>query len=107
MFNEKAQALINGAFKKKPNMKMTIGVLKDGETSCRLFHATGEIPYARYSYEIGSIGKVFTTPLLAKYVEAGAMDLDHSVATYIPELGGDKYYPTLKRLALHTSGYPT
>ncbi|MCL2445780.1 MAG: beta-lactamase family protein [Oscillospiraceae bacterium] len=105
MLNETAQALIQSAFKKKPNMNMTIGVLQDGKTTCKLFDATGEIPYESYGYEIGSVGKTFTTSLLAKYIESGAMSLDESVAKYIPELGDDQYYPTLLRLALHTAGY--
>jgi len=107
MFNEKAQALIQSAFKNKPNLKITIGVLQDGKTTLKLFDQTGEIPYARFSYEIGSIGKVFTTSLLANYVQAGAMSLDDSVAEHIPQLNESQYYPSLRRLALHTAGYPS
>ena len=107
MLNNKAQDLIKGVFKKKPNLKMTIGVLKNGEATYKLYDTTGEIPYESYSYEIGSVGKVFTTSLLAKYLESGDMMLDDSVSKYITEFGDDRYYPTLKRLALHTAGYPT
>ncbi|MCL2195026.1 MAG: beta-lactamase family protein [Oscillospiraceae bacterium] len=105
MLNETTQALINGAFKKKPNLKMTIGVLQGGNTTLKLLEASGEVPYTSYSYEIGSVGKTLTTSLLAKYVESGAMNLDDSVAKYIPKLGDGKYYPTLRRLATHTAGY--
>ena len=106
ILNKTAQTLITSAFNNKPNMKMTIGVLNDGQASYKLFDATGEIPYKSYTYEIGSAGKTLTTSLLAKYVASGAMALDDSVAKYIPELGRDRYFPTLRRLATHTAGYP-
>lgn len=105
MLNEAAQALIQNAFKKKPNMKMTIGVLQNGNATFKLFDATGEIPYESHAYEIGSVGKTLTTSLLAKYVESGAMSLNDSVAKHITELDNNRYYPTLQRLALHTAGY--
>ena len=106
-FSEKTHELITAILKKHPYTKLTVGVLKDGEKSFKLFDRTGEIPYQEYFYEIGSITKVFTTSLLAKYLQAGKMNLDDSIATYISELDDNKYYPTLKRLATHSSGYPT
>ncbi|MCL2531757.1 MAG: beta-lactamase family protein [Oscillospiraceae bacterium] len=105
MLNETAQKLVQGAFKDKPNLKMTIGVLQEGKTAFKLLDASGEISYESYAYEIGSVGKTLTTSLLAKYVQSGAMLLDDSAAKHITELGDDKYYPTLQRLALHTAGY--
>ena len=105
--SEKASNLIKGATKGKEHIKFTVGVLQKEETSFKLFDSDTEIPYKSYLYEMGSIGKTFTTSLLAKYVNDGQMNLDDSVAKYIPELEEDKYYPTLKRLATHTAGYPT
>ena len=90
---------------KHPHTLLTIGILHKGETEFKLFDQTGEIPYKSHLYEMGSIGKTFTTSLLAKYVSEGKMNLDDSVAKYIPELDDDKYYPTLRRLATHTAGY--
>jgi CubicO group peptidase (beta-lactamase class C family) len=104
--NEKSMALIKTATKKRDFIKFTIGTLKDGETSFKLFDSAGEIPYVSQLYEIGSIGKVFTASLLSKYLEKGMMNLDDSVAKYVPELDDDKYYPTLRRLITHTSGIP-
>ena len=91
--------------KKHPQTLLTIGILKQGETSFKLFDKTGEIPYESHLYEMGSIGKTFTTSLLAKYISEGKMSLEDSVAKFIPELDESNYYPTLKRLATHTAGY--
>jgi len=107
IINDKANELIQGLMKKHPHTLLTIGILHKGETSFKLFNKEGEIPYESHLYEMGSIGKTFTISLLAKYVSEGKMKLDDSVAKYIPELNDGKYYPTLKRLATHTAGYPT
>ena len=105
--SDKANKLINSTTKGKDHIKVTIGILHEGETSFKLFDSKGEIPYESYLYEMGSVGKTLTTSLLAKYIASGQMNLEDSVAKYIPELEDDKYYPTLKRLATHTAGYPT
>jgi len=104
--NEQSIELIQKLMDKHPHTLLTIGVLHKGETSFKLFDASGEIPYESHLYEMGSIGKTFTTSLLAKYVSKGKMNLDDSVAKYISVLDDEKYYPTLKRLATHTAGYP-
>jgi len=103
--NDKATELIGNLIEENPNTKLSIGYLHKGKTSFKLFDATGEIPYESHAYEIASISKVFTTSLLAKYLQEGKMNLNDSVAKYIPELEEDKYYPTLQRLATHTAGY--
>jgi len=105
--NIKTNELISNLMKENPNTKLSIGFLHKGEASFKLFDATGEIPYESYAYEIASISKVFTTSLFAKYLYEGKMNLNDSVAKYIPELDEDRYYPTLKRLATHTAGYQT
>ena len=100
--NEFIKREING----KENIKFTVGILKDREMSFKVFDVNGEVPYERHLYQSGSITKVFTASLLAKYLEEDKMSLEDSVAKYIPELDESKYYPTLKRLATHTSGLP-
>ena len=105
-FSTKTNKLIKKATANKPHMKFTVGILHKGETSYKLFDSSGEIPYESHPYEMGSIGKTFTTSLFAKYVQEGKMRLDDSIAAYIPELDGNRYHPTLKRLATHTAGYP-
>ncbi|MCL2355498.1 MAG: beta-lactamase family protein, partial [Oscillospiraceae bacterium] len=104
--NEEANRLIQETMKKHPNTKLTIGILHKGKTTYKLFDSSGEIPYESHLYEMGSIGKTFTISLLAKYIDQGKMNLEDSVSKYIPELDDGNYYPTLRRLATHTAGYP-
>jgi len=107
VINKKTQELIQSLMKKHPNTLLTVGALHQGKTTFKLFDARGEIPYESHVYEIASITKTFTTSLLAKYIHTGQMNLNDSIAKYIPELDERKYYPTLKRLATHTGGYKT
>ena len=59
-------------------------------------------------FNLGSVGKVFATTLLAQAVKQGELSLDDSVARYVTELqrGGDIRRITLGQLASHTSGLP-
>ena len=71
----------------------------------KTFNETGEADYENSIYEIGSITKTFTALLLSKYVNENRMQLTDSISKYIPELDRDKYFPSLLKLATHTSGY--
>src|SRR5438067_2424973 len=59
-------------------------------------------------FNLGSVGKVFATTLLAQAVKQGELSLDDPVAKYVTELqrGGDIRSVTLGQLASHTSGLP-
>jgi beta-lactamase class C len=59
-------------------------------------------------FNLGSVGKVFATTLLAQAVKQGELSLDDPVAKYVTELqrGGDIRRITLRQLASHTSGLP-
>src|SRR6266513_2210047 len=59
-------------------------------------------------FNLGSVGKVFATTLLAQAVKNDELSLDDPVAKYITELqrGGDVRRVTLGQLASHTSGLP-
>ena len=59
-------------------------------------------------FNLGSVGKVFATTLLALAVKNSELSLDDSVAKYVTELqrGGDIRRITLGQLASHTSGLP-
>lgn len=56
-------------------------------------------------FEIGSIGKVFTTTLLALLVSRGQVRLDDPVGRFLPALAAARDI-TLQQLASHTSGLP-
>jgi beta-lactamase class C len=59
-------------------------------------------------FNLGSVGKVFATTLLAQAVKQGQVSLDDPVAKYVTELqrGGDIRRITLGQLASHSSGLP-
>jgi beta-lactamase class C len=59
-------------------------------------------------FNLGSVGKVFATTLLAQAVKNGELSLDDPVAKYVTELqrGGDIRRIRLGQLASHTSGLP-
>jgi len=59
-------------------------------------------------FNLGSVGKVFATTLLAQAVKQGELSLDDPVSKYVTDLqrGGDIRRITLGQLASHTSGLP-
>jgi beta-lactamase class C len=59
-------------------------------------------------FNLGSVGKVFATTLLAQAVKNGELSLDDPIAKYVTELqrGGDIRRITLGELASHSSGLP-
>lgn len=57
-----------------------------------------------YEFEIGSITKTFTSSLLCKLISEGRISLDDNIDMYL-DLPSGEYYPTLKKLVTHTSGY--
>jgi len=56
-------------------------------------------------YEIGSITKQFTAAAVLQLQEAGKLDIDATLATYLPDAPHAKEV-TLKQLLSHTSGMP-
>ena len=58
----------------------------------------------RTRYEIGSITKQFTAAAILQLKEAGKIDLDTTVATYLPSIVHAKEI-TIRQLLTHTSGF--
>ena len=91
---------------------VAVAVRVNGET--RFFNygfandARNERVTADSIFNLGSVGKLFATTLLAEAVKRGELSLDDSVAKYVTELqrGGDIRRVTLGELASHTSGLP-
>ncbi|RUS48862.1 serine hydrolase [Cohnella sp. AR92] len=106
VINDKTLQMIRKACKSKKNLKLTVGYVRGAESGICVINEHGEMEADReYRYEIGSITKTFTTSLLAKYVSENRMSLTDSIHKYVEGLTEEKYYPTLFRLATHTSGY--
>lgn len=84
---------------------ITVGIIQNGKMT---YHVYGEnatiLPKEEHIYEIGSIAKTFTTSLLCKAISEGRLSLDDSIEQYL-SLQKRDYYPTIRRLVTHTSGY--
>jgi CubicO group peptidase (beta-lactamase class C family) len=84
---------------------ITVGIIQNGKMSYSIYGEKGTIlPPVEYTYEIGSITKTFTTSLLCKAISEGRISLEDSIDKYL-DLPRKNYYPTIKRLVTHTSGY--
>lgn len=104
--NDTQQDLLSKITKNKQELKLTIGIKEGDKTTIKVYGCNGiELADADYRYEIGSLTKIFTTSFLAKYVAKEQLSLETSLADFFPELNQERYVPTMRRLATHTSGY--
>lgn len=107
MLTEKVLENVKKMCEGKTDIKFTVAVMQGDKVEKKLYGCNGEeLPYQEYHYEIGSITKTFTAAILARALKDGILSLEDRIDTYIPELKADKVYPTIRRLATHTSGYP-
>lgn len=107
LFSAKTQKEIDKLYKNRKHIELTIGILKDGTTD---IHHWGPDRMEVYTepliYPVGSICKLFTASLTAKYIAEGKLDLSAPIDRYIEGLP-QRYYPSLEKLATHTSGFKT
>jgi beta-lactamase class C len=91
---------------------VAVAVRTDGKTSFYNYgmadNAQNRPVTADSIFNLGSVGKVFATTLLAQAVKQNQLSLDDPVAKYVTELqrSGDIRRITLGQLASHTSGLP-
>lgn len=84
---------------------ITVGIIKNGKMTYDVYGENGSLlPQEEHIYEIGSITKTFTTSLLCKAISEGKIGFDNSIDEYL-SLQKKDYYPTIRRLVTHTSGY--
>ena len=91
--------------KNKKDVKISVGIIKDNETSYIVYGENGsKLDGVLHNYEIGSITKTFTTTLLCKAIEENKLDIKKSIDKYL-NLDKDKFYPNLENIVSHTAGY--
>ena len=89
----------------KPDARITVGIIKDGQTSFTVYGENGQIlPEEKHVYEIGSLTKTITAALISRAITEGRIRLDDTIDMYLP-LPAGKSYPTVRELLTHTSGY--
>ncbi|PRB16557.1 serine hydrolase [Microbacterium sp. MYb62] len=91
----------------------TLGILRLGEEPVYAHHGilnirTGIETTDDSVFQIGSMGKVWTTTAIMRLVDQGILDLDAPVASYVPEFSSSDpeitRTVTLRHLLNHTSG---
>jgi beta-lactamase class C len=91
---------------------VAVAVRMDGKTSFFNYGFANNAQNRRVApesiFNLGSVGKLFATTLLAQAVKQGQLSLDDPVEKYVTELqrGGDIRRVTLGQLGSHTSGLP-
>jgi len=70
--------------------------------------ADEQLPMTRDTiFDLASVTKLFTTIVVMRQVEAGRVDLDEPVATYLPDFAANgKEDITVRHLLTHTGGLP-
>ncbi|MEV0208907.1 serine hydrolase [Streptomyces sp. NPDC050788] len=71
------------------------------------FPADQQIPMARDTvFDLASVSKLFTSLLAVQQMEGGTLQLEGTVASYVPEFGAaGKQDITIRQLLTHTSGF--
>jgi len=97
--------IINHVTKGKKKAVITVGIVQNGQNSFTVYGENGrELKNKEYIYEIASITKTFTAQLFARAINEGKLSLDDTIDRFL-DLPSKKYYPTIRRLLTHTSGY--
>lgn len=105
-FTQATTQAIDRLYRGRKHVELTIGILRDGQTEVTHWNPERQETDERIVYPVGSICKPFTASLLAKYLSEGKLDLHAPISAYLPDLP-ERYYPSLEKLATHTSGFTT
>lgn len=98
------EEVLREALADKPDARVTVGVIKQGEMTYEVYGADGEpLEQTEYLYEIGSITKTMTAALIARAIQEDRLLLTDTIDKYL-ELPEGKVYPTIESLLTHTSG---
>lgn len=84
---------------------ITVGIIKDGNADFSVYGEDGKLlEKTPHVYEIGSLTKTFTAAMIAKAAIDGKIDIENSIADYLP-LSEKNTYPSIESVITHTSGY--
>lgn len=81
--------------KDNPDAVITVGMIKDGEISYKVYGENGrELPAQPHVYEIGSLTKTFTAALIEKAITEGKINMDDTIDQHLSLPKGNEY-PTI------------
>ncbi len=104
-FSPQFDTLLAKASKGRTHLQLTVGTYRNGKTHFYTMNAAGNpLDTHLRHYDVGSITKTFTASLMAKQIKEGKLSLDAPLSDYIDGLP-PRYYPSLRRLVTHVSGY--
>ena len=103
MIDKSSQEILQCVTAKEKNY-VSYAVIDYGNITYHTYHKGVEISNHNFDYEIGSISKTFTALLVSRAMEEGKLNLNDPISKYL-DLPKGTYYPTIKRLITHTSGY--
>ena len=95
-----SRQMINYTLNNNENAIVSVAIYDENGITYNVYGAEYNL---NYDYEIGSITKTFTAMLVSKAIEEARINLDDSISNYL-ELQ-NRYYPTIKRIITHTSGF--
>lgn len=104
VFTEETKRQIDQLYQGRKHVELTCGILREGQKEIIHWDPDRRESPDTLIYPVGSICKPFTASLLAKYAAEGKLRLDAPISDYIPGLP-PRYYPSLIKLATHTSGF--
>lgn len=106
VFTEETTKEVDKLYRGRKHVELTVGILKDGQKEIVRWDPERKENPETIVYPVGSICKLFTASLISKRVSEGLLDLNTPIDAYIPSLP-KRYYPSLEKLATHTSGFTT
>lgn len=106
---DKIDDLVLREMKKSEVPGMSVAVIQNGKVIKLKGYGLANIEHQvkvtpSTMFEIGSVGKMFTASLVMKLVEAGKVNLDESIRTYLPEAPAAWQKITVRHMLTHTSG---
>lgn len=100
-----SKQIVEKLYHGRTHVELSIGTLKDGAVETVRLGPDGKRKEGEsLVYPAGSICKIFTASLFAKYLAEGKLELEAPLSRYIHGLP-EQYYPSLRKLATHSSGY--
>lgn len=109
--SDRVDALITAELAKHPFAGATVAVTSKGESLLNKGYGLANLETSKVAdqntiYAIGSMSKQFTATAILQLADAGLIDLDQDIHTYVPQYPAHHPAETVRSLLSHTSGIP-